>query len=105
MWFIFPQLKGLGYSVMATTYGISGHEEALAYLQHPVLGPRLTECTKLVNAVEHRSITAILGSPDDVKFHSSMTLFSIAAPKEPIFKLALQKYFAGQTDERTVAML
>ena len=96
IWFIFPQLKGLGYSMMATTYGISSREEAVAYLEHPILGPRLIECTEIVNATEGRSITAILGSPDDVKFKSSMTLFGLANPKNPVFKAALRKYFAGE---------
>ncbi len=103
IWFIFPQLKGLGHSIMASTYGIASRAEAMAYLEHPVLGPRLIECTQTVNGIEGKSITAILGNPDDLKFQSSMTLFSLVDPRNPVFKTALRKYFAGETDERTVA--
>ena len=105
IWFIFPQLKGLGHSAMAQDYGITSREEAEAYLQHPVLGPRLKECTQLVNAVEGRSIDAILGYPDDLKFRSSMTLFALVAPEEVVFKNALRKYFSGELDQLTVQRL
>lgn len=105
MWFIFPQLRGLGSSHMATHYGIASREEASAYLSHPILGPRLKECTRLVNAVEGRSIHRILGSPDDLKFRSSMTLFSLVAPEEQVFRDALLKYFQGQPDPLTVERL
>lgn len=94
MWFIFPQLRGLGYSAMAIKYGISSRQEAEAYVEHPILGPRLEECTRLVTLVEGRSIDQIFGGIDTVKFRSSMTLFASAAPDNQIFKAALDKYFA-----------
>ncbi|WP_426958696.1 DUF1810 domain-containing protein [Muricoccus radiodurans] len=105
MWFVFPQLRGLGHSSMAHRYGIASIEEARAYLAHPVLGPRLIECTGLVNAVEGRSARDILGSPDDLKFRSSMTLFARARPEEPTFRAGLDKYFGGVPDARTEALL
>jgi len=105
MWFIFPQLKGLGASPMAVRYAISGRKEAEAYLQHEILGPRLRECTKLVLEVEGRSIRQIFGTPDDLKFRSSMTLFANAAREDRIFEQALQKYFAGQPDTVTIEKL
>jgi len=92
MWFIFPQMRGLGHSQMAVKFGIASREEAEAYLQHPVLGPRLRECARLVTAVEGRSIHEILGSPDDLKFRSSMSLFASVAPDDPDFAVALQKH-------------
>ena len=101
MWFIFPQLRGLGHSHMATKFGISSREEAEAYLKHPVLGPRLRECSRLVTLAEGRSIHEILGSPDDMKFKSSMTLFASVTPGEHIFTAALQKYFGGELDRLT----
>jgi uncharacterized protein (DUF1810 family) len=104
MWFIFPQLRGLGSSAIADKFGISSREEAEAYLNHPVLGPRLRECTNLVNAVEERSIEQIFGYPDDLKFRSSMTLFRIVAEDNRIFKFALEKYFEGEADPRTLEM-
>jgi uncharacterized protein (DUF1810 family) len=94
MWFIFPQLRGLGHSSMAVTYGISSPQEAVAYLKHPVLGPRLEECTRLVHRVEGRTIDEIFGGIDTLKFRSSMTLFATAAPENRIFEEALDKYFA-----------
>ena len=105
MWFIFPQIKGLGLSEMSRRYSIASVEEAAAYLEHPVLGPRLRECTNLVLATEGRSIHQILGSPDDRKFHSCMTLFASAAPDEPLFRMALAKFFAGVMDDGTLAQL
>jgi uncharacterized protein (DUF1810 family) len=105
MWFIFPQLRGLGHSHMATLFGISSRQEAEEYLQHPVLGPRLRECTQLVNLVEGRSIHQIFGSPDDMKFRSSMTLFASVAKDNQIYKDALQKYFDGKLDALTVERL
>lgn len=105
MWFIFPQLAGLGFSAMSQRYAIASLEEAWRYLAHPVLGPRLLDCTRLVNAVEGRSAHGIFGSPDDMKFHSSMTLFARAAPEEPAFAAALAKYYAGAEDPRTLALL
>ena len=86
MWFVFPQLRGLGQSAMATRYGIGSLAEAQAYLAHPLLGPRLMECTRTVLAIEGRSLHAIFGSPDDLKFCSSMTLFSLAAEGETMFR-------------------
>ncbi|WP_441292367.1 DUF1810 domain-containing protein [Sorangium sp. KYC3313] len=105
MWFIFPQLKGLGHSAMAERYGIASKGEAEAYLQHPTLGPRLLECTRLVNQIEGRSLYDIFDSPDDMKFCSSMTLFSRAAPGEGAFLAALDKYCGGEPDPRTLALL
>ena len=105
MWFVFPQLEGLGRSEMARRYAISGREEASAYLAHPVLGARLRECTARVNAVQGRSIEQILGSPDDLKFHSCMTLFEAVAPQEPLFGEAIARYFGGRRDAQTLARL
>lgn len=105
MWFVFPQIAGLGFSAMAQRYAIGSLAEAVAYLAHPVLGRRLRECTALVLAVPDRSAHAIFGSPDDVKFHSSMTLFAQAAPDEALFHEALQKYFGGAPDGATLARL
>jgi uncharacterized protein (DUF1810 family) len=105
MWFIFPQIAGLGYSSMAARYAISSLEEAKAYLEHPVLGARLVECTELVNRIPGHRIHDIFGSPDDLKFRSSMTLFAKAAPENPTFKHAIEKYFAGKYDHRTEELL
>lgn len=104
MWFIFPQLRGLGSSAMATKFGISSRKEAEAYLNHPVLGPRLEECTRLVNLVEGRPIDEIFGYPDDLKFRSSMTLFRLAAKDNRVFNYALEKYFEGEADPLTLDM-
>jgi len=105
MWFVFPQLAGLGFSERAQFYGIASLEEARAYLAHRVLGPRLLECTGLVNAVEGGTAHDIFGSPDDKKFRSSMTLFSLADPDEPAFGAALERYFQGGKDRRTLDLL
>ena len=105
MWFIFPQIVGLGSSPMAERYAISGRNEASAYLSHPILGPRLTQCTELVNQISGRPIEAIFGYPDDLKFRSSITLFSTVAVNPAVFRAALDKYFAGQPDPATVALL
>jgi uncharacterized protein (DUF1810 family) len=102
MWFIFPQLRGLGHSQMATTFGIASRQEAEAYLQHPILGARLRECARAVNRVEGRSIDQIFGAPDDLKFKSSMTLFANITSENQIFKEALQKYFDGEPDRLTI---
>lgn len=104
MWFVFPQIAGLGFSVMSQRYAIGSRAEARAYLAHPVLGPRLVECTRLVLAVGGRSINAILGAPDDAKFRSSMTLFG-AVSDQPIFGDALARYFAGERDSATLEIL
>src|SRR6218665_791217 len=92
MWFIFPQIAGLGHSAMAQRYAISGLEEAKAFLAHPLLGARLRECTEAVNTHTDRSAHAIFGSPDDIKFRSSMTLFPAAAPQEPLFRKAIHHF-------------
>jgi uncharacterized protein (DUF1810 family) len=105
MWFIFPQLRGLGSSAMAEKFGIASRAEAQAYLDHPVLGPRLRECTSLVNQIEGRSVEQIFGYPDDLKFRSSMTLFTGVAPGDHVFRDALEKYFAGESDARTLDLL
>jgi len=105
MWFIFPQLRGLGYSQMAVSFGIASREEAEAYLEHPVLGARLRECTRLVNAIDGRSIRQILGSPDDLKFRSSMSLSASVTSDNDVFTAALQKYFGGKLDRLTLEKL
>ena len=105
MWFIFPQLAGLGFSAMSQRYAIASRAEAEAYLAHPVLGPRLVECTRLVLAVKQRSINAILGAPDDVKFRSSMTLFAVVAGAGSPFASALDRYFQGARDDATLDLL
>jgi uncharacterized protein (DUF1810 family) len=109
IWFIFPQMKGLGHSPQAAYYGIGSLEEAVAYLRHPLLGPRLLQCARLVTLVEGRSIRQILGSLDDLKFRSSMTLFARAAAEAALdstgFNDALKKYFNGETDPLTAALL
>ena len=105
MWFIFPQISGLGPSVTSRTFAVSSLAEAAAYLAHPALGPRLRECAALVAGTDGRSIAEIFGHPDDLKFHSSMTLFARAAPREPIFATCLEKYFGGQPDPETLACL
>ena len=105
MWFIFPQLKGLGHSALAQEYGIASRAESEAYLQHALLGPRLRECTQLVNAVKGQSIDAILGYPDNLKFRSSMTLFALTASDKTLFQSALQKYFGGEADPLTISIL
>jgi uncharacterized protein (DUF1810 family) len=93
MWFVFPQMKGLGHSPEATRYGIGSQSEAEAYLLHPLLGPRLRECTRLVNQIEGCSIDEIFGYPDNMKFRSCMTLFASATPDNQVFTEALRKYF------------
>ena len=105
MWFIFPQLEGLGHSFMATHYGIKSIEHAAAYLRHPILGSRLKECTRIMNSIAGKSACDILGDPDEMKFKSSMTLFGRAASSSGVFATALDKYFDGEEDELTVARL
>ena len=105
MWFIFPQLRGLGHSAMAYEYGIASRAEAVAYLEHPVLGARLRECTRAVNGVEGRSALEIFGSPDDLKFRSSMTLFAQVTAHNAEFTDALARYCGGEQDPRTLALL
>jgi uncharacterized protein (DUF1810 family) len=105
MWFIFPQLRGLGNSEVAVHFAITSRDEAQMYLKHPVLGPRIRECTRLVNLVEGRLISQILGHPDDLKFRSSLTLFASATTENKIFNDALQKYFSGEPDRLTLERL
>lgn len=101
MWFVFPQLAGLGHSAMARRYAIASRAEARAYLRHPVLGPRLRECAAVLAALEGRTATEILGDVDAVKLRSSMTLFARAAPQEPRFPQVLDAYFGGVADAAT----
>ena len=102
MWFVFPQIAGLGHSDMARRYAIASLDEARAYAAHEILGSRLKECAALVVAVEGRSIGEIFGYPDDLKFHSSMTLFARTATDNSVFNDALRKYFGGEEDRATV---
>ena len=104
MWFIFPQIAGLGHSAMARHYAVSSREEAAAYLAHPILGARLIECVSRLLAIGGKTINDILGSPDDLKFRSSMTLFR-AVSDNPVFDLALRKFYEGVEDERTLEIL
>jgi uncharacterized protein (DUF1810 family) len=105
MWFIFPQIRGLGYSQISMKYSISSREEAHAYLAHPILGPRLRECTQLVNRIEGLSAEDIFGSTDAIKFRSSITLFANATADNQVFTDALQKYFKGERDPLTLDRL
>jgi uncharacterized protein (DUF1810 family) len=105
MWFIFPQLRGLGHSATSDYYGIASLEEAREYLAHPVLGARLLECTEAVNSVIGRGAREVFGTPDDLKFHSSMTLFHLASPETECFSKALSKYFGGELDKATVTLV
>lgn len=105
MWFIFPQIAGLGRSETARFFAISGAEEARAYLAHSILGPRLRACCRLVNALAGRSAHEIFGDPDNFKFHSCLTLFAEVAPQEAEFREGLRKYFAGQPDRATLERL
>lgn len=105
MWFIFPQIKGLGRSKIAMKYAISSREEAIAYLEHPILGPRLRKCSQLVVEVEGRSVQQILGVVDDLKFRSSMTLFAHVTADNKVFKDALVKYYGGEFDRLTLERL
>lgn len=105
MWFIFPQIFGLGRSPTSIEFAISSREEAQAYLLHPILGPRLKECTRAVLHVEGRSALEIFGSPDDMKFRSSMTLFAQVSSDDSVFQAALEKYFDGAADPLTLDRL
>ncbi|HEY1943435.1 MAG TPA: DUF1810 domain-containing protein, partial [Roseiarcus sp.] len=105
MWFVFPQLRGLGMSPTAQFFGLSSLAEARAYLAHPLLGERLRRCCEAVLALGTTNLFAIFGSPDDMKFRSSMTLFACASDKEPLFRAALDRYCQGRMDERTLALL
>jgi uncharacterized protein (DUF1810 family) len=105
MWFIFPQVTGLGRSLMSREFGISSVAEAQAYLRHPVLGSRLMECARILAGIEGKSATEILGGIDAMKLRSSMTLFMSAEPEEPIFREVLAKYFHGSADQETIVRL
>ena len=105
MWYMFPQIDGLGYSPTSKHYAIKSKAEAQHYLQHPVLGPRLLECVNILLKHEGRSASAIFGSPDDMKLKSSMTLFACVQNQEPAFTRVLDKYFQGQQDRRTIELL
>ncbi len=105
IWFIFPQIAGLGHSGMAQKFAIASLDEAKAYLQYPALGPRLRACTQLVLNVEGRSAEEIFSSPDDLKFRFCLTLFSTAATDDTLFKAALLKYFDGEPDSLTLDLL
>lgn len=105
MWYIFPQLSGLGQSSMSRRYSIGSIEEARAYIEHPVLGPRLVECVEAVAAVDGRSAREIFGAPDDVKLRSCATLFACAAPASRVFLRLLDRYFEGVPDRRTLDLL
>lgn len=105
MWYMFPQIAGLGHSPTSQKFAIKSKAEALAYLAHPILGPRLKECTEIVNALDGLSAHQIFGSPDDMKFRSSMTLFHAVSPQTGIFKEALAKYFGGESDPRTLEII
>ncbi|HEX4021113.1 MAG TPA: DUF1810 domain-containing protein [Acidobacteriaceae bacterium] len=105
MWFIFPQIRGLGLSETARYFDLSSREEAKAYLEHSLLGPRLRECTRLVTLIEGKSIDQIFGYPDHLKFQSSMTLFAYATAENEAFLDALKKYFDGEFDRQTLDRL
>jgi uncharacterized protein (DUF1810 family) len=105
MWFVFPQVRGLGFSAMAERFAISGVEEAAAYAAHSVLGRRLVECVQLVNQLQGLTAAEIFGTPDDLKFRSSMTVFVVAVPNQILFRQALSKYYGGQPDHRTLSMI
>lgn len=105
MWFVFPQIAGLGHSPTARFYALAGVDEARAYLAHPVLGPRLVEAVEAILALPGRDAGAVFGSPDDLKLRSCLTLFRAADPDEPAFQQALDKYFGGQADPLTLERL
>jgi uncharacterized protein (DUF1810 family) len=105
MWYIFPQLAGLGSSAMASRYGITGAAEVAAYLRHPVLGPRLTACAEAALGVAGRSAHEIFGSPDDMKLRSCATLFATVSPEGSVFHRLLDRYFNGVPDRRTLDLL
>ncbi|MGH8852997.1 MAG: DUF1810 domain-containing protein [Telluria sp.] len=105
MWFVFPQIAGLGKSEMAQRYAIVSDDEAAAYLAHPVLGARLRECAAIVAGLDGPTAAQIFGYPDELKFHSSMTLFADVAPDEGVFQACIDKYFDGEPDAETLARL
>ncbi len=105
MWYIFPQLDGLAFSATSKFYAIKSLDEARAYLEHPVLGPRLYQCAEAALGVEGRSATEIFGSPDDWKLRSCVTLFACASPPDSVFHRLLAKYYGGQRDGKTLRLL
>ncbi|WP_121823267.1 DUF1810 domain-containing protein [Halostella salina] len=105
MWFVFPQVAGLGNSQMAQRYAISSRDEAEAYLSHSTLGRRLYDCTEIVNGIEARSANDIFGHPDDLKFQSSMTLFEAVADDPDPFRTALDRYYNGEVDQKTLEFI
>lgn len=105
MWFVFPQVRGLGRSEMAEHYALSNEAEARAYLEHRLLGPRLKECVQALLRHDDRSALEILGSPDDLKLRSCLTVFVAVAPEAPVFQQALDRFYSGQADGRTLALL
>jgi uncharacterized protein (DUF1810 family) len=105
IWYIFPQVAGLGHSSMAEKYAIQSQDEAVAYLNHPVLGARLRECSEALLQHRGESIEDIMGYPDDLKLRSSMTLFATISPAESVFHKVLEAFYAGEMDDRTVAFL
>ena len=105
IWYIFPQVQGLGFSTNSVYYAIRDLQEAAAYLKHPVLGPRLIEITGALLSLPGNNPTKVMGSPDDIKLRSSMTLFSLVSGADEVFGRVLEKYFAGKRDEKTVAII
>ena len=105
MWYIFPQLQGLGFSPTAQYYGIRDLEQAKDYMAHPVLGPRLVEISGALLSLPGSNPSAVMGYPDDLKLRSCMTLFELAAPEQPVFGRVLEKYYAGRRDNRTLELL
>lgn len=105
MWFVFPQISGLGFSAMSQRYAIKNREEAVAYLQHPVLGARLIECMQVVLAVEGYTAHDIFGVPDDMKLLSCATLFANISPTDPVFQKVIAKYFNGEANSKTLRLL
>ena len=105
MWYIFPQIDGLGFSSTARYYAIQNIEEAKAYLDHPILGPRLLECAEAAAGVEGRSATEIFGSPDDLKLRSCATLFACVSPPSSVFERLLEKFYGGERDQKTLQLL
>ncbi len=105
MWYVFPQFEGLGFSATSRHFAIKSKDEAAAYLAHPVLGRRLTECAEALLQLEGHTAAEIFGSPDDMKLRSSATLFAMVSPAGSVFHRVIEKYFAGQKDERTVSLV
>src|SRR4029077_16834870 len=105
MWYVFPQLDGLGSSPTAKFYSIKSEDDARAYLEHPILGPRIAECARAILAVDGKSATAILGSPDDLKLKSSATLFAHVSPPGSVFERLLDKFYDGERDAATLRLL